>query len=117
MMYVYWAVVERIKDGDSIICSVDLGFDLFRNTDVRLIGVDAPETRTRDLEEKQAGLASKAWLEEMLPIGSKVILESMDYGKFGRSLGKLYLPNEDGSLGLCINDEIIRVGHATEYGK
>ena len=88
-MYEYRCVIVRIVDGDTVDVDIDLGFGVWlKNERVRIAGIDAPETRTRDLEEKRFGLEAAARAEELLPVGSKQILNSKDFkGKFGRILG------------------------------
>ena len=65
-MYTYEAQVTRVVDGDTIDALVDLGFDIHKSIRIRLVGMNAPESRTRDLEEKKLGLAAKAGLIEIL---------------------------------------------------
>lgn len=92
-MYEYNCIINRVVDGDTVDVSIDLGFDVWlKNERVRLVGIDAPETRTRDLAEKEKGLESKAFVEKMLPVGSKQVLLSKGFnGKFGRILGTFSL--------------------------
>ena len=93
-MYTYKARLDRVIDGDTIDVHMDLGFDITVHKRIRLAGIDTPESRTRDLEEKKRGLASKARLIELLDKGDLVI-ESKDVGKFGRVLGVLHMhPSE-----------------------
>jgi len=112
-MYTYKAKVLKIVDGDTIDVDVELGFDvILSNQRVRLYGIDTPESRTRNLEEKFRGLLSKSHLQEKCPKGSKILLESRDRGKFGRILGILYhLDNKE----ISINDEMIEEGFAVPY--
>ena len=113
-MYEYNAVIERIIDGDTVEALVDLGFHTFTRRKVRLYGIDAYESRTRDLEEKEKGLAAKARLQEMIypptgdPLG-KVILISHGLDKYGRSLGTLIVDGVD------LNQKLIEEGHAVPY--
>src|SRR6056300_23256 len=88
-MYEYNCKIVRVVDGDTVDIDIDLGFGIWlRNERVRVLGIDAPETRTRDLAEKEKGLESKAFVEGMLPVGSKQVLISKGFnGKFGRILG------------------------------
>lgn len=95
-MYEYNCIIKRIVDGDTVDVDIDLGFDSWlHNQRIRISGIDAPETRTRDLTEKAAGLESKAFVESVLPLESKQVLVCKEYsstGKYGRILGtfKLY---------------------------
>jgi len=112
-MYTYKAKVLKIVDGDTIDVDVELGFDVvLANQRVRLFGIDTPESRTRNLEEKFRGLLSKSHLQEQCPKGSKILLESRDRGKFGRILGILYhIDNTE----ISINDKMIEEGFAVPY--
>ncbi len=94
-MYDYNCTIDRVVDGDTVDVDIDLGFGIvMKSQRVRIIGIDTPESRTRDLIEKQFGLASKKRAEELLPVGEKfVLLTQLDRkgdvatGKFGRILG------------------------------
>lgn len=112
-MYEYRAKVEKIVDGDTMDLSIDLGFDIHYASRVRLKGIDTPESRTRNLEEKKLGLAAKARVVELCPIGSTVTLKTSKdgKGKFGRILGAIYVDGENDS----VNDMLISEGHAVEY--
>ena len=109
-MYKYRAIVDRVVDGDTIDVDIDLGFDVWlKKQRIRLRGVDAPESRTRDLEEKKFGMLAKIYVMEHCPSGSEIILQTYldDRGKFGRILGEIFLPNHDTSLNeLMIVDKI-----------
>ena len=106
---VYNATLERIVDGDTVDCCLDLGFDVkLHKQRVRLAGIDTPESRTRDLAEKKLGLAAKARLKELCCGSIKV--KSLGKGKFGRILGIPY--TEDGK-DIC--KMLIDEGHAVEY--
>jgi micrococcal nuclease len=94
-MYDYNCTIDRVIDGDTVDVDIDLGFGIvMKSQRVRIAGIDTPESRTRDLIEKQFGLASKKRAEELLPVGEKfVLLTQLDRkgdvatGKFGRILG------------------------------
>ena len=94
-MYEYNAKILRIVDGDTIDVDIDLGFGVWIHKErVRLEGIDTPESRTKDLEEKKFGLLSKEYVRGLLPVGSivKLVCKSYDSkGKFGRILGDLEL--------------------------
>ena len=107
-MYKYNAKLDRVVDGDTVDALVDLGFDTWKKIRIRMAGINAPESRTRDLEEKKRGLAAKARLIELLGDG-KFILESHGVGKYGRCLGSLHMGEEN------INKTLIKEGHATKY--
>ena len=107
-MYKYNAKLDRVVDGDTVDALVDLGFDTWKKIRIRMAGINAPESRTRDLEEKKRGLAAKVRLIELLGDG-KFILESHGVGKYGRCLGSLHMGSKN------INKTLIKEGHATEY--
>jgi len=91
-MYTYNAKLEKVVDGDTIDAIVDLGFDTWKRIRIRLNGINAPESRTRDLEEKERGLAAKARLTEMLESeNGEFILKSHGVGKYGRCLGEIWI--------------------------
>jgi|TARA_X000001388_G_C2204449_1_gene112570 micrococcal nuclease len=112
-MYTYKAKCTRVIDGDTIDANIDLGFDITIHKRIRLSGIDTPESRTRDLEEKKRGLASKDKLVEILDRGSLVI-ESKDVGKFGRVLGILHIYPEN-DLPINVNETLVKEGYAVEY--
>ena len=85
-MYTYKAKLDRVVDGDTVDAYIDLGFDISVHKRIRLAGIDSPESRTRDLEEKARGLASKDRLIDLLKYG-EFTLESKEVGKYGRVLG------------------------------
>lgn len=101
-IWFYRAVVVRVIDGDTIDVDIDLGFNMWAlNQRIRLKGIDAPETRTRDLEEKAEGLRSKARVEELCPVGSSVFLTTEFFperGKYGRIIADVYLDETDQTL-------------------
>ena len=110
--------INRVLDGDTIDVTIDLGFDLFKKERVRIAGVDTPEKRTRDLEEKELGIDATNWLkdrlegalagEENLTIRTELV---GGVGKYGRLLGWLYVGDEDESL----NEKMIEEGYAWAY--
>lgn len=112
-MYTYKAKVSRVIDGDTIDATINLGFDVTVHKRIRLAGINTPESRTRDLEEKKRGLAAKDALVEILNQNDHFILESEKVGKFGRVLGKLHI--KIGDEDCCINQRLIDEGHAVEY--
>ena len=91
-MYEYNAICERVIDGDTIDARIDLGFNVWTFVRIRLYEIDAPESRTRDLNEKILGLRSKEYLKTIMDsCGGKFILKSHGVGKFGRCLGTIYV--------------------------
>jgi micrococcal nuclease len=112
-LYNYRAKLDRVVDGDTIDVSVDLGFDTWKKVRVRMMGMNAPESRTRNLEEKARGLAAKDRLAEILELENegKFILVSHGVGKFGRCLGEILFEDSD----ISANQMMINEGHAVEY--
>ena len=113
-MYEYKATLDRVVDGDTVDLFVHLGFSVTVHERFRLFGINAPESRTRDLAEKKRGLASKTFLTELLEnmTGNLIIRTELDSkGKFGRYLCTLYL-DKDEPTEMNINHEIVSVGHA-----
>jgi len=107
-MFKYNAKVIRVVDGDTVDALVDLGFSTFKKVRIRMMGINAPESRTRDMEEKAKGLAAKIRLEELLE-EENFILESHGVGKFGRCLGTLHVDDVN------VNKTLVEEGHAWEY--
>ena len=110
--------INRVVDGDTIDVTIDLGFDLMKKERVRIAGVDTPEKRTRDLEEKALGIDATNWMKEKLEGAIKgddelVIRTELKggVGKYGRLLGWLYVGDGDISL----NEQMITEGYAWEY--
>ena len=111
-MYTYKAMLDRVVDGDTVDALVDLGFDTWKKVRIRMVGMDAWESRTRDLEEKKKGLAAKARLNEFLENSDgEFILISHGVGKYGRCLGEIKIDAFEDSL----NQILINEGHAKEY--
>ena len=112
-LYHYKANLERVVDGDTIDVVLQLGFDINMKARIRFAGINAPESRTRDPIEKEAGLAAKRYVENWCNDGdNQVIVETQldEKGKFGRILGRIL--NLEGE---CLNDEMIALGHAKPY--
>ena len=110
--------IKKVLDGDTIDVVIDLGFDLAKTERVRIAGVDTPEKRTRDLEEKALGLDATNWLKEKLTETIKgedelTIRTELKggVGKYGRLLGWLYVGDTDISL----NEQMITEGYAHAY--
>ncbi len=121
-MYEYNAIVERVVDGDTIDVIIDLGFKTWKKVRVRMEGINTPESRTRDLEEKKRGLAAKDRLVEILELNdNKCILHVSGVGKFGRAIANVFVTSlspthDDSSLTLInVNQQLIVEGHAKEY--
>ncbi len=110
--------INRVVDGDTIDVTIDLGFDLFKKERVRVAGVDTPEKRTRDLEEKELGCEATNWLKEKLDgaiSGDDDLVIRTELvggvGKYGRLLGWLYV----GDSGTSLNEQMIAEGYAWSY--
>jgi micrococcal nuclease len=89
-MYEYKATIIRVVDGDTVDVDIDLGFDCWvRNQRIRLFGVDTPECRTRNKQEKAHGLLAKAYAQKALKLGGVYALRTREKGKFGRYLGEI----------------------------
>ena len=121
-MYEYKAVVDRVVDGDTIDVTVDLGFSVWKKMRVRMEGINTPESRTRDLEEKKRGLAAKDRLKSILEFNNnKCILKVSGVGKYGRALATVLveslspLNGKDGITLIDVNKQLIEEGHAVEY--
>jgi micrococcal nuclease len=115
MDYIYKIKVTRVIDGDTIDAEIDLGFNMTLSKRIRLHGIDTPETRTRDKEEKLRGFAAKRRLQQIIDEQSNILyLKSLDQGKFGRCIGVLFEENFDDQ---SINDLLVQEGHAVVYDK
>ena len=121
--------IEKIIDGDTFDCIIDCGFSIMHKIRVRMYGINTPESRTRDLEEKARGLASKQRLVELISEEcdvreSHLVLQTKKKGKYGRYLGILLrryedeYSSEDGMLVpnvVNINEKLVEEGFAVEY--
>ena len=110
--------INRVVDGDTIDVTIDLGFDLYKKERVRVAGVDTPEKRTRNLEEKALGLDATGWLkaklEETIKGDEELLIRTElkgGVGKYGRLVGWLYVGDSDVSL----NEQMITEGYAHAY--
>lgn len=115
-MYEYRCKIVKIIDGDTVDVDIDLGFGVWMHKErIRLYGIDTPESRTRDLDEKKYGLIAKGWIEKFMPVGSMqtLITQKDKSGKFGRILGKFRV--NDGHYDVILNDWMISNHHAVAY--
>ena len=110
--------IDKGVDGDTIDVTIDLGFDLYKKERVRIAGVDTPEKRTRDLEEKALGLDATYWMKKQLEdtiAGDEELIIRTELkggtGKYGRLLGWLYVGEDNVSL----NEQMITEGYAWSY--
>ena len=113
--YVYEFTPTRIVDGDTVDGLIDLGMDVLIRDRLRLYGINTPETRTRDKDEKKRGLAAKARVEELLPIGEPCLIVTRKdrKGKFGRYLAVIYVYLKGKKV--SVNDLLVKENHAVEY--
>ena len=115
-MYEYRVKIVKIIDGDTVDVDIDLGFGVWMHKErIRLFGIDTPESRTRDLEEKKYGLAAKKFLTGMLDDEGGIILKTHKdkTGKFGRILGELWRTTNYADK--SINDYMVEKHHAAAY--
>jgi micrococcal nuclease len=113
-MYEYKCKILRVVDGDTVDIDIDLGFGMWMHKErVRMMGIDTPESRTRDLTEKAFGLASKERLKELLPVGSMSVLKTeidrSGEDKKGKILGDFFIDDKRAT------DILIEEGHAVAY--
>ena len=117
-MYEYKCKIVRVVDGDTVDVDIDLGFGVWMHKErIRLHGIDTPESRTRDLEEKKYGLLAKEQIRFFLPEGSMQTLVTVrdKAGKFGRILGKFKIFDSKNDCETTINDWMIQEYHAAPY--
>tara|TARA_R110000823_G_scaffold196843_2_gene328135 strand:- start:778 stop:1194 length:417 start_codon:yes stop_codon:yes gene_type:complete len=111
-MYEYNCKVERVVDGDTVDVVLDLGFNILHKCRVRLYGIDTPESRTRNKDEKIRGKMAGAFLENKINAGDKIIIRTElkdSRGKFGRVLGSVIADGVD------INLSMVENYHAVKY--
>ena len=111
-MYEYNVKILKVIDGDTVDVDIDLGFGVWLHKErVRMMGIDTPESRTRDLEEKKFGLLAKEWLMEKLDGEELIVTTEVDNekGKFGRILGTVW------AEGININEQMIEEHMAVRY--
>ena len=124
-MYEYRCKIRRVVDGDTVDVDIDLGVGMWiHNERIRLYGVDTPESRTRDLEEKKYGLLAKSFVLSYLPEGSYQTLVTVKdkAGKFGRVLGKFVVELGDNAVApsspldlAFLNDLLVQTHNAVAY--
>jgi len=116
-MYEYRCKILRVVDGDTVDVDIDLGFGMWMHKErVRMMGIDTPESRTRDKVEKKFGLASKQFVKDIMPVGSKQVLKTQidrsgedKKGKFGRILGDFLID------GKKLTETMIKEGYGVVY--
>lgn len=109
-LYFYNAVVDRVVDGDTIDVTIDLGFNIWIKERLRLYGLNTPETRTKDQEEKTKGLKAKRYVEKQIDSNSgEIQVQSFGKGKYGRVLAEVWVGKNN------LNELLISNGHAEIY--
>jgi len=106
--------ITRVVDGDTIDASIDLGFDIALEKRIRLAGVDTPESRTSDANEKKYGLEAKEWLKHKVENAGHILIKTElpdSTEKYGRIIGHLFINDQEASL----NDQMIVEGYAWIY--
>ena len=122
-MYEYKCKILRVVDGDTVDIDIDLGFGMWMHKErVRVMGIDTPESRTRDKVEKKFGLLSKAFVKDLMPVGSKQVLKTTidksgedKKGKFGRILGDFFIYDNKTDSTVKLTEIMIRDGYAVKY--
>tara|TARA_R110001606_G_scaffold96378_3_gene213480 strand:- start:1779 stop:2186 length:408 start_codon:yes stop_codon:yes gene_type:complete len=113
-MYEYRVKIVKVVDGDTVDVDIDLGFGTWlKKQRVRLYGIDTPESRTRDLEEKKFGLMAKKFLKEKLSNGAILKTHKDGKGKFGRILGEFITIEDEARVN--VNELLITENHAVAY--
>jgi micrococcal nuclease len=111
-MYEYSCKVTRVVDGDTCDCIIDCGFSILHKCRVRLYGIDTPESRTRNKDEKVRGKMAASFLKDAIENGEKVVIQTKlkdSRGKFGRVLGEIIVD------GVNINQAMVENYHAAAY--
>ena len=106
--------ITKVVDGDTIDADIDLGFDISLTKRIRLAGVDTPESRTVDANEKKYGLQSKEWLKHKVENAEHILIKTElpdSTEKYGRIIGHLFVNDQESSL----NDQMIVEGYAWTY--
>ena len=114
----YGATVLDVIDGDTVDLMIDLGFNIHHKIRVRLYGVNTPESRTKDLKEKELGLKAKQFTKDWLTSHKWVYVNTIPdkNDKYGRILAKIYSSDDiAATTTACLNTDIIQAGFAREY--
>lgn len=116
-MYEYPCRIKRVVDGDTVDVDIDLGFDIIlSNQRIRLYGIDTPESRTRDLEEKRYGKAAARYLTNQITTGTVTLKTHLDgRGKFGRILGEFIIYDAESDAYRSVNQMMVEKHLATAY--
>ena len=111
-MYEYGCKITRVVDGDTVDCILDLGFSILHKCRVRLFGIDTPESRTRDKDEKVRGKLAAKFLKDAIDNGKKVILRTKlkdSKGKYGRVLGEIIV--DDININVAMIENYLAVAY------
>lgn len=113
-MYTYQATIEKVVDGDTLDVLIDLGFDIHIRQRLRLYGINTPESRTKDLQEKKRGLATKAYVQDWASANNRVFVKTIKDSteKYGRILAYVY---PDVQMAFSLNEQLVDAGHAVPY--
>lgn len=114
----YGATVLKVVDGDTLDLMVDLGFSVHHKIRVRLYGLNTPESRTKDLKEKELGLKAKSFVEDWVTNHKWVFVNTIPdkSDKYGRVLARIYSSDKvDDPKTACLNIDMIQSGNAREY--
>lgn len=103
--------ITKVIDGDTVDLDIDLGFGITLSHRVRLKGINAAETKSLNIEEKEKGLAAKEWLKKELSREGEWIIETTKEDKYGRILGTLYLVGDP----VTVNERMLNEGIAKPY--
>lgn len=112
-MIFYWynAKMEKVIDGDTVVATIDVGFDLYVKKYIRLAGINAPELNSTDEVVRAKAAEAKLFLESILPVGSLFVVNSKKLDPYRRPIAEIYLP---GNI-ISINQQMIDAGHAIKY--
>lgn len=116
-MYTYKAKLIHIINGDTVDAEIDLGFGVYVKQRIKLYGINTPDSRSNDYQIKQSGIDSKDALSTIIDKKFQVQTIMNKRGKVGRVLGVLHNLDDYGKPILNVNDEMVRQGHAIEYGR
>lgn len=108
-MYQYQAEIITVVDGDTVHMTIDLGMRMYYKTSCRMAGINAPELTSTDLEVRAKAVAAKNYLISLLPVGTKVLIDSRYLDKYGRAVVVIT------ANGININNEMIAKGYAVVY--
>jgi len=114
----YGATILNVVDGDTVDLMVDLGFNVHHKIRVRLYGINTPESRTKDLREKELGLKAKKFVEDWFSNHKWVFVNTIPdkNDKYGRVLARIYSSDDiDSPQTACLNIDMIQSGNAREY--